>query len=101
MKPISLPRLRLALVQAYPAVAIRRQNPMTTNASARQAMPPSRNASGVEPPLTAATPVTLSSIAMPGAITETEIAMASHRRSVPWATGRYRRLVSGRDWPWP
>src|SRR5690349_15340236 len=59
---------------------------MTTKASARQAMPPSRNASGVDPPATAATPVTLSSIAMPGAITDTEIAMASHRRSEPCAS---------------
>ena len=59
---------------------------MTTNASARQATPPSRNASGVEPPATAETPLTLSSIAMPGAITDTEIAIASHRRSEPCAS---------------
>ena len=63
---------------------------MTTNASARQAMPPSRNASGVDPPPTAATPVTFSSIAMPGAITDTEIAMASHRRSEPCASSPVR-----------
>src|SRR5215467_8062966 len=59
---------------------------MTTNASARHATPPSRNASGVDPPATAATPVTLSSIAMPGAITDTEIAIASQRRSDPCAS---------------
>src|SRR5215813_3735320 len=59
---------------------------MTTNARARQAIPPSRNASGVEPPATAATPVTLSSIAIPGAITDTEIAMASHKCSEPCAS---------------
>src|SRR5580692_6025672 len=59
---------------------------MTTKASARQAMPPSRNASGVEPPLVAATPETLSSIAMPGASTDTEIAMASGSRSEPRAS---------------
>src|ERR1700729_3054936 len=59
---------------------------MTTKASARQAMPPSRNARGVEPPLVAATPETLSSIAMPGASTDTEIAMASGSRSVPRAS---------------
>src|SRR5450432_4059202 len=59
---------------------------MTTNASARQPTPPSRNASGVEPPATAATPDTLSSIAMPGASTDTEIAMASHSRSEPCAS---------------
>jgi len=49
-------------------------------------MPPSRNASGVDPPLTRATPLTFSSIAMPGAITDTEIAMASIRRSEPCAS---------------
>src|ERR1700691_3122268 len=59
---------------------------MTTKASARQAMPPSRNARGVEPPLVAATPETLSSIAMPGASTDTEIAMASGSRRVPRAS---------------
>src|SRR5450755_709995 len=59
---------------------------MTTNASARQATPPSRNASGVEPPLTAATPDTLRSIAIPGASTDTEIAMASQSRSEPCAS---------------
>src|SRR5580700_6744532 len=59
---------------------------MTTKASARQAMPPSRNANGVEPPLVAATPETLSSIAMPGASTDTEIAMASGSRRVPRAS---------------
>src|ERR1700761_107967 len=83
MKPAPLPRLRLAEVYAYPADAIRRVNPMTTKASARQAIPPSRNARGVEPPLVAATPETLSSIAMPGASRDTEIAMASGSRSVP------------------
>src|SRR5579875_1076240 len=67
---------------------------MTTNASARHPMPPSRNASGVEPPLTAATPDTLSSMAMPGASTETEIAMASGRRSAPWASSPLAVLVS-------
>ena len=71
---------------AYPAVAIRRVNPITTKASARQAMPPSRKASGVEPPATAATPVTLSSMAIPGAITDTEMAMASQSRSEPCAS---------------
>src|SRR6201996_6234507 len=86
MKPAPLPRLRLAEVYAYPADAIRRVNPMTTKASARQAIPPSRNARGVEPPLVAATPETLSSIAMPGASTGTEIAMASGSRSVPRAS---------------
>ena len=60
--------------------------PITTNASARQAMPPSRNASGVEPPATIDTPDTLSSIAIPGAITDTEIAMASQILSEPWAS---------------
>src|SRR6185312_12031920 len=59
---------------------------MTTKASARQATPPSRNARGVEPPLVAATPETLSSIAMPGASTDMEIAMASGSRSVPRAS---------------
>src|SRR5882724_656488 len=59
---------------------------MTTNASARQPTPPSRNASGVEPPLTAATPDTLRSMAMPGASTDTEMAMASHSRSEPCAS---------------
>src|SRR5262249_60468823 len=70
----------------YPDVDHHQSNTIPTYANARQAMLPSRNASGVEPPATAATPVTLSSIAMPGAITETEMAMASHRRSVPWAS---------------
>src|ERR1700735_762073 len=59
---------------------------MTTKASARQPTPPSRNASGVEPPATAATPDTLSSMAMPGASTDTEMAMASQSRSEPWAS---------------
>src|SRR6202035_5433635 len=66
---------------------------MTTKASARQAMPPSRNARGVEPPLVAATPETLSSIAMPGASTDTEIAMASGSRSVPRASASVRATL--------
>ena len=49
-------------------------------------MPPSRKASGVEPPAATATPDVLSSIAMPGAISDTEIAMASHRRREPCAS---------------
>src|SRR6185437_1956323 len=49
-------------------------------------MPPSRKASGVEPPATNATPVTLSSMAIPGAITDTEMAMASQSRSEPCAS---------------
>ena len=56
-------------------------------------MPPSRNAKGVEPPLVAATPETLSSIAMPGASTETEIAMASGSRSVPRASASARATL--------
>src|SRR5215469_3851990 len=59
---------------------------MTTKASARHATPPSRNASGVDPPATADTPLTFSSIAIPGAMTDTEIAMASQRRSEPCAS---------------
>src|ERR1700733_13742602 len=59
---------------------------MTTKASARQPTPPSRKASGAEPPATAATPDTFSSIAMPGASTDTEMAMASQSRSEPWAS---------------
>src|ERR1700679_3373060 len=86
MNPAPLPRLRLAEGYAQPAGGIRRVNPMTTKASARQAMPPSRNARGVEPPLVAATPETLSSIAMPGASTDTAIAMASGGRRVPRAS---------------
>src|SRR5580692_12410640 len=66
---------------------------MTTKASARQAMPPSRNARGVEPPLVAATPETLSSIAMPGASTDTEIAMASGNRRVPRASASARATL--------
>src|ERR1700685_3585983 len=59
---------------------------MTPKARGRQPMPRTRNASGVEPPATAATPDTLSSIAIPGASTDTEIAMASQSRSEPWAS---------------
>src|ERR1700684_4623158 len=66
---------------------------MTTKASARQAMPPSRNAKGVEPPLVAATPDTLSSIAMPGASTETEIAIAAGSRRVPRASASSRATL--------
>src|ERR1700722_3437947 len=66
---------------------------MTTKASARQAMPPSRNANGVEPPLVAATPETLSSIAMPGASTETEIAIASGSRRGPRASASSRATL--------
>jgi len=49
-------------------------------------MPPSRKANGVEPPATADTPLTFSSIAIPGAMTDTEIAIASQRRSDPCAS---------------
>src|ERR1700679_4026697 len=93
MNPAPLPRLRLAEGYAQPAGGIRRGNPMTTKASARQAMPPSRNAKGVEPPLVAATPDTLSSIAMPGASTETEIAIASGSRRVPRASASSRATL--------
>ena len=48
-------------------------------------MPPSRKASGVDPPATTATPGTLRSIAIPGAMTDTEMATASHVLRVPFA----------------
>src|ERR1700727_2599360 len=80
---------------------------MTTKASARQAMPPSRNANGVEPPLVAATPETLSSIAMPGATTGTqnEIAQGSargehgdgNRNCIRESQGAPRERVFARD----
>ena len=85
-KPPSLPMLRDAYVYAYPAEAMRRVNPMITNARARTPMPPSRNASGVDPPATIATPGTLRSMAMPGASTDTEIATASQVLSAPRAS---------------
>ncbi len=71
---------------AYPAEAMRRVKPMITNASAMTPMPPSRNASGVEPPATSATPGTLRSMAMPGASTDTEMATASQVLSAPRAS---------------
>src|SRR3954470_21712803 len=58
---------------------------MTTKASARQPIPPSRVDSGVEPPATAATPPVLSCMAMPGERTETLIATASMVRNWPLA----------------
>ena len=48
-------------------------------------MPPSRKASGVEPPATAATPPVLSCIAMAGESTEILMAMASLVRNDPLA----------------
>ena len=57
-------------------------------------MPPSRNASGVEPPADDATPETFSSIAMPGASTDTEIAMASQTLSEPCASSSWPVVTS-------
>src|SRR4051812_7607920 len=65
---------------------MRRVNPMTTKASARQPIPPSRVDSGVDPPATAATPPVLSCMAMPGESTETLIAIASMVRNCPLAS---------------
>ncbi len=65
---------------------MRRVKPMTTNPRVRQATPPSTNDSGVEPPATPATPPVLSAMAMPGASTDTLMAMASDVRSEPRAS---------------
>src|SRR5487761_392216 len=94
-KPQRLPRLRLRYVYAYPAAAIRRVNPMTTNPSARQPMPPRRNESGVDPPATAATPPVFRSMAIAGDSTDTEIAMASIVRKDPFASSPVCRSPPG------
>src|SRR5947208_7025488 len=80
--PAFCPSVRLVYVYAYPADAILRVKPITTNASARHAMPPTRKANGVDVPANVAANVVLYAMAMAGDRTATAIATASMVESV-------------------